>query len=236
MNEEFDLKKAREDKKLTLEQVSKATRIPVDKLKALETGNYDYFHSKFYAKTFLRTYSTYLGISVDYSAILPEDKKSRVADIIQKKRTSTKKSSKRNTLLPLLIILLIAVSYIYFTSNQGKKFGCIFTKLAALFQKEETVAVIPQKTSIMVKGVTLVPTWVRVIADGEMIEESIIKENTTSYWKAERMMILRIGNTKGIKIFYRKLQTEEYKEVDIDEGSRGDVNEIEFFNDPAETQ
>jgi hypothetical protein len=51
------------------------------------------------------------------------------------------------------------------------------------------------------------------------------------YWQAKKYLKIRIGYTKGIDLYYRKNFDEEYQKIDIEEGSRGEVNEIEFFNE-----
>ena len=56
------LKAARESRGLSLADVAHQTRIPVSRLVQLEEGNYAAFGSMAYARSFLRTYSKYLGV------------------------------------------------------------------------------------------------------------------------------------------------------------------------------
>lgn len=56
------LRAAREAKSLTLLDVAHRTRIPPNRLQQLEEDNYAAFGSMAYAKSFLKTYSRYLGV------------------------------------------------------------------------------------------------------------------------------------------------------------------------------
>ncbi|MGC6426373.1 MAG: helix-turn-helix domain-containing protein [Akkermansiaceae bacterium] len=59
------LREAREEKKLSLADVSHAIRIPGSTLQALEANDYSSFPSLTYAKSFLAQYSKYLTIDAD---------------------------------------------------------------------------------------------------------------------------------------------------------------------------
>jgi len=56
-----ELKEARESRKITLETVSKKTKIPVKYLEAIEENRFDIFPSHTYAKGFIRAYSKVVG-------------------------------------------------------------------------------------------------------------------------------------------------------------------------------
>lgn len=56
------LRQIRQGRELTLEQVSKATRIRVHYLQAMEAGNFDALPSPIQARGFLRLYADYLGM------------------------------------------------------------------------------------------------------------------------------------------------------------------------------
>lgn len=57
-----DLKSARESKRISLETVSKRTKIAVKYLEALEEDRYDIFPSHTYAKGFIRAYAKVVGL------------------------------------------------------------------------------------------------------------------------------------------------------------------------------
>ncbi len=57
-----ELKKARESKKITLDAVSKRTKIPSKYLEAIEEGHFELFPSHTYAKGFIRAYAKVVGL------------------------------------------------------------------------------------------------------------------------------------------------------------------------------
>jgi cytoskeleton protein RodZ len=58
------LRKTRQQRNLSLAEVSAATRIPPDKLEAIEQDDYTPFPSFSYARGFLVIYGRYLGVDV----------------------------------------------------------------------------------------------------------------------------------------------------------------------------
>lgn len=56
------LRAAREDKKLTVEQVNRETRISVQTIRSLERDDFGAFPSETYLKGFLRNYADFLGL------------------------------------------------------------------------------------------------------------------------------------------------------------------------------
>lgn len=57
-----DLKQARESRKISLDTVSKRTKIPAKYLEALEENSFDIFPSHTYAKGFIRAYAKVVGL------------------------------------------------------------------------------------------------------------------------------------------------------------------------------
>lgn len=58
------LRAAREDKKLTIEQVAETTKIRTDHLRALEEGNYNVFSAPIYIRGSVKNYATLLKLDV----------------------------------------------------------------------------------------------------------------------------------------------------------------------------
>lgn len=56
------LRKAREEKKLTIQQAHEETKISVERINALEQDDYGSFPSETYLKGFVKNYATFLGL------------------------------------------------------------------------------------------------------------------------------------------------------------------------------
>ena len=76
-----ELQNARELRKITLEAISKKTRIPVKYLEAIEEDNFGIFPSHTYAKGFIRAYAKVVGLDAQVltrqfnAEVIPEDVK-----------------------------------------------------------------------------------------------------------------------------------------------------------------
>ncbi len=247
--EELNILKAkRKEKQVSLEQISKDIKIPVYKLKALEEGDFSIFPGIFYAKSFLKTYADYLGVGLKEIELPSDDSndeevKEEYVPVPQKKKVVISRKTYVNNRINIknltllltgftvtMLILIFAVDYIPMDCIV-KLFNTAEIKSCT---RDDTAAPIPVKTYIMVKGVTNQITWLRVTTDDNEPVEYTLAENISKEWTAERSLKMRVGYVKGINIFYRKSNDEEYKAIDIIEGSRGEVNEIEFINDPGE--
>ena len=66
------LRAAREEKKMSLDEVAVATKIPLNYLEALENESFDSFTSDLHARGFLRNYASYLGFDPDETVDLHE--------------------------------------------------------------------------------------------------------------------------------------------------------------------
>lgn len=71
------LKKAREAKGITLEQVQDATKIPLDSLKAIEEGYRVRTLTDFYYRAFVKLYAKYIG--VDVKSVLDNNKDEKIS-------------------------------------------------------------------------------------------------------------------------------------------------------------
>src|SRR3989344_1607654 len=64
------LKERRQERNLTLKQISEATKIRSEYLEALEKGDYSVFPSEVYIKGFLKNYAKFLGVGSDRALAL----------------------------------------------------------------------------------------------------------------------------------------------------------------------
>ncbi|MFW6172360.1 MAG: RodZ domain-containing protein [Elusimicrobiota bacterium] len=235
MAAENKFKKEREKKGLTLKQVSKEIKITVDKLKAIEEDDLSNFPGKFYVKGFLKTYADFLGIKVDIDEKLKKIdlSKDEIEDSIKKTRETQEYSEEKekrinisNLIGALIILGLIIYGGYQFIENKYKVIG----------MEQETAAVKKPvikstSTEIFLKGVINKPTWVRVVSDGELDFERVLSTNTVHYWHAKNSLKINIGYVPGMELYYKNKKGKEYKKVNIQEGSEGDINELEFFNE-----
>ena len=125
------LKKERGLRNLTVEEVSKSTRIKENILRAMEDDRYDLCPPPFYVKGFLTSYARYLGIDPKETILryqelvkpppaLPEgvvrEKPKETFQLRARIRTRTKT---RVLLVSALLVSFLIPSYLYYTSRPG---------------------------------------------------------------------------------------------------------------------
>ncbi len=129
------LKKIRKEKKLSLDAVHEATKIPLDVLRAIEEGYTVRTLSEFYYKGFLKIYASYLEIDVqdvvdDYKTeVLPEHIEGEIEDFDIKQWFSGLVSRERKQqivivaggIVALFILFQLITFLIRFASNRPAK-------------------------------------------------------------------------------------------------------------------
>ena len=126
------LKRARESKKLSIEEVHRQTKISPNVLRALEQDDLGAFVSETYLKGFLRTYASFLGLDPSQVWGLlsrqrgsAPDGKGTFWDIEEAVREEKLRSSRivQRVIIPLLlaIIVILAVLYARERSNRSDR-------------------------------------------------------------------------------------------------------------------
>lgn len=229
------LRKSRKNKGVSIEKISMDTRIPVAKLKALEEGDLQVFDSKFYARSFLKQYARYLDVPLNDIRLF-EDEDDHDQDTIPADNSASepvkydniRRFSPVTVIFSLIIFFVSAVGAgLYFLPGD-----LLISKYFSKFYKPEVVTASKPKSSLIgIKAVTTEPTWIRVTADGSITQENILDTDSTYYWNAKKSLKIRVGYIGGIKIYYRDTIDDRYREIDLKEGSKGAINELEFLNE-----
>ncbi|MDA3815087.1 MAG: helix-turn-helix domain-containing protein, partial [Patescibacteria group bacterium] len=95
------LKRIREDMRISLAEIAKATKVKQSYLEKIETGCFDELPPDVYVKGFLKSYSSYLG--VDENEVIEQYKKEcGIKDNIKKSRVNAQ--SKRKFEFPSITI------------------------------------------------------------------------------------------------------------------------------------
>jgi cytoskeletal protein RodZ len=111
------LKQIREDKNISLEEVSNATKISKRYLQAIEEGNYSLIPGETYVIGIIRNYARYLGLNPkpiieQYSKlILPNDNDDDIKPVtmtrVNQKNNQRRVARKRVGILVIIIVFLI---------------------------------------------------------------------------------------------------------------------------------
>lgn len=226
------LRQMREEKDLTLEEVSTKTRISVQYLLWLENDQFEKFPSPVYARSFLKTYARYL--KVDPEVILEEFDSKHLPSLSKSIPSSSQYSfrkRKRETAIGAIALMAIifvtwyslrerrestAPQVISSPSSLGKVASSslspppsvtsesrVAPPSLALSPKQK-----PREKKASIESLNLVAiarenTWVKVVADGKKIFEGIVKKGKRVEWKAKDKFTLRIGRADGLDLYFK---------------------------------
>lgn len=220
-----ELKGARVKKKITFNKIYEHTRIHPDVLKALEENEYDKILNPTYIRSFLKEYSSYLGLDVNkiiegYNKLRPQRSKTFQRPEIQLNKLKQSKIvqalSKNSFLIPKWVIILVLAIVVV----RGM-FGFVKTKVATKASKKEVVLTKTQpskakksrlsdtvlKSVVIPKGKKLILTidatddaWLRLKVDGKIFFENILEKGASEKWEANKSFTIWTGKAHALKL------------------------------------
>ncbi len=110
------LKRERELRNITLEEISSATKISIRFLEALEQDKYDLLPTEAFVKGFLRSYAQYIGIDPDEVILIYQENKEQQADSLRTTKSSSpaRNSGSKIFMASLAILFFLTGLLIYF--------------------------------------------------------------------------------------------------------------------------
>ncbi|RAP76195.1 helix-turn-helix domain-containing protein [Paenibacillus montanisoli] len=118
------LRKAREQRKLTLDDIQELTKIRKRYLEAIEEGTYSVLPGSFYVRAFVKNYAEAVGLDSEevlrlYNNEIPANVSEQVVEPVQRPRRSQSHSTDRwsrwgfRTLMWSFLLLIVVLVYIY---------------------------------------------------------------------------------------------------------------------------
>lgn len=226
------LKREREVRGISLEDISRTTKIRVGLLAAIERDDFDALPAAPFVKGFIQAYCKYLGLDVQdallrYEAYLRSIAENEAAALAQKSEVIIP-DSKTSLLHPPLTMLalaaiavLILISGIYILSKkqpspapdsshsqaQVEKKGETTKQEMPLPVKSEEIKPLPS-VNIADRGeLTLVveatqPAWISAQIDDQNPFEVSLKKGEKVKWHAKQRFSLLIGNAGGVNVIF----------------------------------
>jgi transcriptional regulator with XRE-family HTH domain len=222
------LRKAREEKGLSLDEIASATRINKKFLAELEQGTLTSLPQT-YVNAFIRTYAKELGIDPESlraevaPAIIPEEKGTEAKPVqAEVKRKQPKESSagsgvKGNPVLVLAAVLIVAVisfaaliEWMRSEKEQKPVEQMPFSEILRERKPEQVTRPIAvpessfathgahERDSLLLEGVASDSVWVRIVRDDNPAQEYTFAPGIKMDWKARDYFILSLGNATAI--------------------------------------
>jgi cytoskeletal protein RodZ len=220
------LKDKRQEKKLSLEEISKRTKIQKHILEALEQGKAEEILGPVYAKSFLKKYALFLGVKPP--EILKEG--SPAHPVLTPVLTVSQKRSKAKILKwqrlilvikSVVIILIIVICAVLLVKVIRLMHHSLLSSSKKKVKIEKTIRTPVSSTSTVpaVKKVTpqppssptkIIPSrlvlrtkkdvWVQVKVDNCTVFEGFLKRSSQEEWAFEKEMHLWLGNAAFVEL------------------------------------
>lgn len=228
------LKKEREMKNVSIDEITKTTHLNPRLIEAMERNDFSQIPGMFYAKNFLKTYLTAIG--VDQEAFfrahgreiehIMEGKKNDPVQYYSKLRYSSFK--KRNLFLfaSLLLILIVTIFCFFYRSKANlfqvvdfSKWGAEVQEVTvgkALFLNTNLLDSIESrdfsydKSPINVRIEFLDKCWIQVVRGGKTYTSSVFVRGTVQVFKGYDL-ILTLGNPAGLRLYVNGAEITRFK-------------------------
>ena len=215
------LRNRRQSQKLSIEEVSKKTKIHSSVLEALEEDRFNIL-DYVYIKGFLKIYSSFLGLDpaeiIDEYNSLVGHKDSRVFLESGPKKTAVDRIRPGEGQRPFFIIgllVIISLLFLFFGWAARHKKAISVTKTAVVsaplrLETRKTQEAASAKKQTAFSQVELSPLrlgirakdncWVQVKLDGKTIFQGIIHRGQSESWQAKDKIEASIGNASAIEL------------------------------------
>jgi cytoskeletal protein RodZ len=221
------LKKKREDKKLSLDEIKSDTFISKKYLTALEEGRMEGFPAEVYYLGFMKRYAIYLKlnpeelISVYYNSIKQKNEENN-------SRISAASKSGKKTVLIMVTAALLLVAGAMFINMLRQSF---ITTIPVSEPAQEAAPAQPAKPAagetrakmpLNLEVSAFKNSWIKIVGDEQILFQGILYSGSKKEFQAREKLRLVVGYTKGIKA---KLNGEP---VDVIKNEKREVNEFIF--------
>ncbi|MGD2245913.1 MAG: DUF4115 domain-containing protein [Candidatus Aminicenantes bacterium] len=207
----LELKRERELRGISLQEISDATKINLRYLRDLEEDRLDSLPGKFFTKGIIRSYANYIGLEED--AVLNSYYESE--QLREQESEQEKEERKTQFVLPfkvkkilysiaLFLVLMAVLTVVYvliYQKPQEQKVEEAPTTEA--LQKIEPIPPPEPEPVVEEKELTLdlsfhLKTWIQVYADGELVIEGLRQIGDEDQVKAKNELLIHTGNAGGM--------------------------------------
>jgi transcriptional regulator with XRE-family HTH domain len=223
------LKRERENRKISLKEVSKQIKVREPFLKAVEEDRRELLPSVTYVKGFLSAYAKYLGLDPN-EVILRYEAESQGEPIIRPEAVPEKRMLRSPKVLWVIggvIIVGFVVLYLLLSPSQPP--------VVPFPPKPEAKKTIPHAPPPPVSEAPSAPeekemilqiraverTWVAMQIDGQPVREATFQPGESFTYRAARQIQLILGNAGGLEMTFNERRLEKI-------GKSGEVFDVTF--------
>lgn len=218
------LRFARESQGLTLDDISNATRIQTNLLRAIDEGNFSILPPA-YIRAFLRSYARQVGLDetdvlAEYDAVIAQDSKpptdhSKEASRTPSRPANDKRVRQKNVLAVITFALVVAlVGSLVFLRSGGNGEDVDEIPFQEVVRQQDTSPVkktspgpastaSPQEggaphDSLLLRVMTFDSVWIRIVIDDTLKREYLAPPRWSAKWKAREKFVVSVGNASAL--------------------------------------
>ncbi len=206
-----ELKRERELRGISLQEIADATKINIRYLRDLEEERLDNLPGTFFIKGIIRSFAKYIGL--DENTILNSYYESELHR--EQDEEQEEKSQKTQYILPIKVkrilysillflafmTVLTVIWIVFFQKNQGQ----LVEETPSAPAIQETTTTPPPKTQILEEKKELIldltfvmETWIQIYADGELVIDGLKLEGEKVRVIAKEELLIHTGNAGGM--------------------------------------
>jgi cytoskeletal protein RodZ len=241
------LKEKREYMSLSLSDAHKSTKIQEKYLAAIEEGDLSVFKAEVYYKSFLRSYSKYLGFDTEEFVELFNAQKVETEESLKLEESSINDSKnifytkKTFIVIAAIVATVLAATFIYLykrmpnipQSDPAKQIDD--ENLPAQLEQEDDIVTTTNTSGVIFEnntssGDVLIKqnleieaketVWIKVDIDGKAVYEGTLPKGIRKVWEADKLFTLKVGYAPGVKVLFNG------EAIDVVSGSVQDVNTV----------
>lgn len=220
-----NLRREREMRGVSLEEIRDATKIGMRALKAMEDDQFEKLPGGIFTRSFIRTYAKYLGldeekIMAEFQLVAPPSAQQADLNKISQQRTlPTKERSWMGLIVVLVLALVAAGGYGYYryaktpgksshppaqstapqtpSTSSGQPAGASPGTALPEVGSSGSTAAVPQSGLVLQIAATET-AWVAVSADGKPQGQRTMEPNEIETYRADNSFDVLTGNAEGI--------------------------------------
>ncbi|MFC1624537.1 helix-turn-helix domain-containing protein [Candidatus Omnitrophota bacterium] len=239
------LKRIRESRRLSIEDVSERTRISKKIISEIEEDRLKEISSAFYARGFVKAYSQFLGaleekaIEEYLSRVPKKDTPTLVVKGVNVPPGEWLEKHKKHIGLAILVIFS-AWALVFGFVHVSKFIGNIVANHKAQVAEKKAKALLPpqaprnikvsapkkiaKKEFVQLEIEARYNTWIRVVGDGKLLFGGVLRKGSKDIWQAKEKIKLELGNAGGVRL---KINEEDIGSL----GRKGEKKEVIITKD-----
>lgn len=194
------LRRERELRHISLDEVAETTKISRRYLEAIEEDQYDRLPGEAFVRGFIRSYVKYIGLDPAETLLMYEQARSTQDSMPARmvRMTPVRRASSPRPLLWLLVAALVVV-------------GGILVGLATFLESPrswqptllpggEKSPPLATTAPLILTAVADSDTWLRISIDGKEEDDILLRAGQSTKWKGNERFVLSIGNVRGTRL------------------------------------